>query len=102
MYQIITASGTEYEIRNGRITRTGDVPVVGRDGFPEPRCEAIVNEPFVLDIPAQVGQRFQFRIKRTGGYVTTTPVQSIERYCRTHDFYGCWVCSPPVRSLSPA
>lgn len=101
MYQIITRSGTQYEIRNGRITRCGDVPVVDRaTGLPDDRAAVIVNEPFVLVSPPTVGHSLHFRIKRTGGEITSSPIQTIEHYCPTHDLFGCWLCCRPVQSLS--
>lgn len=84
MYRVTTQSGTEYVVRNGRLTRDAEYdPYTPPDMQPPP----IVNRPFVADTTPTVGARWRFRLTGSAFFVTS-PVVSVARYCAGCDTYG--------------
>lgn len=92
MYLVRTESGTEYEVRNGRITR---IPVPN-PYMPPDHVIRITAECFTQTTGPVVGERWSFTAPSTGR-VNTTPVVAVERYCASCDTYGdLFFCSPAL------
>lgn len=73
MYDVITASGSTYTIRNGRITRDGDVnPYLP----PDAQVGAMVNLCFTWVTPPVLGAPMVFRTA-DGRITRTSPVEAI-------------------------
>lgn len=83
MVRILTESGTEYILRNGRLTRTA-VPQPYLP--PDAQLASLVNVPFVPALTPTVGESWGFTAG--GALYTTTRVVSVDRYCARCDTYG--------------
>jgi hypothetical protein len=87
MFLVRTASGTEYVVRNGRLTRTSTQepnPYLG----PEYAIPAMVDAPFTNDTTPAVGERWRYRLVGQRGPYVTSPVVSVARYCAGCDTFG--------------
>lgn len=88
MYLVRTSSGTEYVVRNGRITREA-VP----QPYLAPECQLapIVNVPFTSASGPVVDAQWHFTA--AGRYWATSHVVAVEPYCAGCDTFGdLWSC----------
>lgn len=94
MFLVRTESGTEYEVRNGRITRIPKVnPYLPPDHLQNTRWNGDV---FANVTTPTVGERWIFTLT-PGPRITTSPVVAVERYCASCDTYGdLFFCSPAL------
>lgn len=86
MILIRTASGTEYTIRNGRLSRDGAVDMYTP---PDMQAPSFTNVPFTNVTIPTVGEAWSFRLAGEKGAWRSSTVTSIDRYCASHDIFGC-------------